>query len=170
MLVLLQSFTNQTSAKPLRTRRQTAYFAAQSRELINNFRERRVQNAVPLKSSSAAAAASLGVELVPVIPIPLPSQSAQHHTLDAASAPTSHAQRFPDSAGVSDDELLNYFPADVLKSTAKFRPVKVRVIEHDDYIDYELAFVEEDEDEEAAQENGTGGVADTISLSSTERA
>lgn len=168
MLVLLQSFTNQTSAKPLRDHRQTAYFAAQSRELSNNFRERRVQNAVPLKSSSSAAASSLAVESVPVIPIPLPSQSAQH-ILDASSALTSHAQRFPDSAGVSDDELLNYFPADVLKSTAKFRPVKVRVIEHDDYIDYELAFVEEDEDEAAAQENGTGGVADTISHSSTER-
>ena len=150
MLVLLQSFTNQTSAKPLRDHRQTAYFAAQSRELSNNFRERRVQNAVPLKSSSAAAS-SLGVESVPVIPIPLPSQSAQH-ILEASSALTSHAQRFPDSAGVSDDELLNYFPADVLKSTAKFRPVKVRVIEHDDYIAYELAFVEEAEDEVASQE------------------
>ena len=118
----------------------------------------------------------LNVDSVPVIP--LPSEPAKHHTLDAA-AMTSRAQRFPDAAGVSDDELLSYFPADVLKSTAKFRPVKVRVIEHDDYIDYELAFVEEEEGEAAAaaaaaaatttQENGTGSVADTVSPSSTER-
>ena len=132
-----------------------------------------MQNALP--SSSATS----DVESVPVIPIPLPSEPAKHHTLDAAAAMTSRAQRFP--AGVSDDELLSYFPADVLKSTAKFRPVKVRVIEHDDYIDYELAFVEEDEDEAAAataaaataaaaQENGTGSVADSVSShSSTER-
>ena len=165
LLVLLQSCTNRTSAAPLRLRRQSAFFTAQSRKLSNNFRERRVQNALP--SSSAM----LNVDSVPVIPIPLPSEPAKHHTLDAAASVTSRAQRFPDAAGVSDDELLSYFPADVLKSTAKFRPVKVRVIEHDDYIDYELAFVEEEEGEAAAatQENGTGRVGDTVSPSSTER-
>ena len=167
LLVLLQSCTNWTNATPLRRRRQSAFFAAQSRQLSNNFRERRVQNAVP--SSSA----TLDVDSVPIIQIPLTSQPAAHHTFDAAAALTSRAQRFPDAAGVSDDELLSYFPADVLKSTAKFRPVKVRVIEHDDYIDYELAFVEEEEDGAAAaatHENGKGSVADTVSpLSSTER-
>ena len=173
LLVLLQSCTtriNWTSATPLRHRRQSAYFAAQSRDLTNNFRERRVQNALH---------PSLDIQSVPVIPIPLPAKSAKHHNMDVA-AMSSSTQRFPDGAGVSDDELLSYFPADVLKSTAKFRPVRVRVIEHEDYIDYELAFVEEKEEgkEDGGEEEEVATAAtkedesrsnEDIDIASTER-
>ena len=171
LLVLLQSCTtliNWTYAAPLQPRRQSAYFAAQSRDLTHNFRERRVQNALH---------PSLDIQSVPVIPIPLPAKSEDHHNMDVA-ATSSSTQKFPDGVGVSDDELLSYFPADVLKSTAKFRPVRVRVIEHEDYIDYELAFVEEEEgkggeeeeeEEVAAATEDESVVNEDIISASTER-
>ena len=49
-------------------------------------------------------------------------------------------------------DLMSFFPAEVLDSAGRnLRPFNVRVVEHEDYIDYELEFIEDDEDKE--QEN-----------------
>jgi len=42
----------------------------------------------------------------------------------------------------SPSSLLDMFPEDLLSSDKKIKPVKVHIIEHDDYIDYEIEFVE----------------------------
>ena len=38
--------------------------------------------------------------------------------------------------------LLDMFPQDLLEHSNKVRPVNVKIIEHDGYIDYEIEFVE----------------------------
>ena len=40
------------------------------------------------------------------------------------------------------DEYLNMFPQDLLTSNKKVKPIDVRKIEHEDFIDYEIEFVE----------------------------
>ena len=46
-----------------------------------------------------------------------------------------------------DDAILSMFPSDILQSDSNFRPIKVKVIEHDGYIDYEFDIVEEGDGE-----------------------
>jgi len=48
------------------------------------------------------------------------------------------------------DAYLEMFPQDLLDSNKKIRPIDVRIIEHDGFIDYEIEFVElsEEEDDE----------------------
>merc|ERR1712106_130551 len=45
------------------------------------------------------------------------------------------------------DAYLDMFPRDLLESNKKVRPIDVRIIEHDGYIDYEIEFVELSEEQ-----------------------
>ena len=50
------------------------------------------------------------------------------------------------------DEYLNMFPQDLLTSNKKVKPIDVRKIEHEDFIDYEIEFVELSNDEAVTKE------------------
>jgi len=54
------------------------------------------------------------------------------------------------------DEYLNMFPQDLLTSNKKVKPIDVRKIEHEDFIDYEIEFVELSEE---SKEDGSADVA-----------
>merc|ERR1712045_696984 len=43
---------------------------------------------------------------------------------------------------VAADAILSMFPQDLLENNKKVRPVDVKIIEHDGYIDYEIEFIE----------------------------
>ena len=47
-----------------------------------------------------------------------------------------------DDEKVAADAFLDMFPQDLLENNKKVRPVDVKIIEHDGYIDYEIEFVE----------------------------
>ena len=47
-----------------------------------------------------------------------------------------------DDEKVAADAILEMFPQDLLENNKKVRPVDVKIIEHDGYIDYEIEFVE----------------------------
>ena len=47
-----------------------------------------------------------------------------------------------DDEKVAADAILEMFPQDLLENNKKVRPVNVKIIEHDGYIDYEIEFVE----------------------------
>ena len=65
---------------------------------------------------------------VPVIHLP---ESRKEEMLEKASA----------------DAYLDMFPQDLLDSNKKVRPIDVRIIEHDGFIDYEIEFVELSEEQ-----------------------
>ena len=52
------------------------------------------------------------------------------------------AEHEDDLEKVAADALLDMFPQDLLENNKKVRPVDVKIIEHDGYIDYEIEFVE----------------------------
>ena len=47
-----------------------------------------------------------------------------------------------DDEKVAADAILEMFPQDLLENNKKVKPVNVKIIEHDGYIDYEIEFVE----------------------------
>ena len=47
-----------------------------------------------------------------------------------------------DLAKVAADVILDMFPKDLLENNKKVRPIDVKIIEHDGYIDYEIEFIE----------------------------
>merc|ERR1712168_1128208 len=52
------------------------------------------------------------------------------------------SQRVENLEDHSADAYLEMFPKDLLDSNKKIRPIDVRIIEHDGFIDYEIEFVE----------------------------
>ena len=62
----------------------------------------------------------------------------------STSVPVIHlpAEHEDDLEKVAADALLDMFPQDLLENNKKVRPVDVKIIEHDGYIDYEIEFVE----------------------------
>ena len=52
------------------------------------------------------------------------------------------AENTDDLEKVAADAILDMFPTDLLENNKKVRPVDVKIIEHDGYIDYEIEFVE----------------------------
>ena len=52
------------------------------------------------------------------------------------------AEHTDDLEKVAADAILDMFPTDLLENNKKVRPVDVKIIEHDGYIDYEIEFVE----------------------------
>merc|ERR1712168_1390031 len=52
------------------------------------------------------------------------------------------SQRVENFEDHSADAYLDMFPQDLLDSNKKIRPIDVRIIEHDGFIDYEIEFVE----------------------------
>merc|ERR1711945_79376 len=72
----------------------------------------------------------------------LPSLNVKKET--STSVPVIHlpAEHEDDLEKVAADALLDMFPQDLLENNKKVRPVDVKIIEHDGYIDYEIEFVE----------------------------
>jgi len=72
----------------------------------------------------------------------LPSLNVKEET--STSVPVIHlpAEHEDDLEKVAADALLDMFPQDLLENNKKVRPVDVKIIEHDGYIDYEIEFVE----------------------------
>merc|ERR1711893_323426 len=72
----------------------------------------------------------------------LPSLNVKEET--STSVPVIHlpAEIEGDLAKVDAGVLLDMFPQDLLENNKKVRPVDVKIIEHDGYIDYEIEFVE----------------------------
>merc|ERR1712241_1246963 len=72
----------------------------------------------------------------------LPSLNIKEET--STSVPVIHlpAEHEDDLEKVAADALLEMFPQDLLENNKKVRPVDVKIIEHDGYIDYEIEFVE----------------------------
>merc|ERR1719204_2217961 len=62
----------------------------------------------------------------------------------STSVPVIHlpAEHEDDLEKVAADALLDLFPQDLLENNKKVRPVDVKIIEHDGYIDYEIEFGE----------------------------
>jgi len=75
---------------------------------------------------------------VPVIPLPTEGESSSSSEME---------------------DFLALFPEDILQSDSQFRPVNLRVVEHEDYIDYEFDFVEAGENQRQPE-----GVAGPIGL------
>jgi len=71
----------------------------------------------------------------------LPQITAKEET--STSVPVIHlpADR-EDDEKVAADAILEMFPQDLLENNKRVRPVDVKIIEHDGYIDYEIEFVE----------------------------
>ncbi|TRY76215.1 hypothetical protein TCAL_00111 [Tigriopus californicus] len=76
--------------------------------------------------------ASGSLSAIPVIPLPL-----------------------GDGEILGPDFYRKYFPKDTLNGASNLRPIQVRVVEHEDFIDYELDFVEDGEDEK--ERSGSSG-------------
>merc|ERR1711892_1622849 len=62
--------------------------------------------------------------------------------------------------------FLDMFPEDLLSSNKKVKPVKVHIIEHDYYIDYEIEFIELTDNMDFSSEEITSDIHD-YSMSST---
>ena len=62
----------------------------------------------------------------------------------STSVPVIHlpAKDEEDHEKVVADAILDMFPEDLLENNKKVRPVDVKIIEHEGYIDYEIEFVE----------------------------
>lgn len=60
----------------------------------------------------------------------------------------------------SSNSFLDSFPEDLLSSNKKVKPVKVHIIEHDDYIDYEIEFIEIPDDMEFTSEEIVSDIHD----------
>ena len=105
----------------------------------NNIKKKNVEFEAPVPRVHLGPSGP-SVPIVPFLPFALPGIS--QATGFGAAGP----HPLPDVAdgkGVSDDDYLALFPKEVLQSNAQFKPVNIRVVEHEDFIDYELDFVEE---------------------------
>ena len=79
--------------------------------------------------------------------IPARSFSSSHLSQDETSyaVPVIHLpaeETDDDIEKVAADAILSMFPQDLLENNKKVRPVDVKIIEHDGYIDYEIEFIE----------------------------
>ena len=79
--------------------------------------------------------------------IPARSFSSSHLSQDDPSyaVPVIHLppeETDDDIEKVAADAILSMFPQDLLENNKKVRPVDVKIIEHDGYIDYEIEFIE----------------------------
>ena len=75
------------------------------------------------------------------------SSSSSHLSQDETSyaVPVIHLpaeENDDDIEKVAADAILSMFPQDLLENNKKVRPVDVKIIEHDGYIDYEIEFIE----------------------------
>jgi len=77
------------------------------------------------------------------------------------------SQRVENLEDHSADAYLEMFPKDLLDSNKKIRPIDVRIIEHDGFIDYEIEFVElsEEHDEEYDSDYDTEAGDDVVMAS-----
>ena len=79
--------------------------------------------------------------------IPARSSSSSHLSQEETSyaVPVIHLpaeETDDDIEKVAADAILSMFPQDLLENNKKVRPVDVKIIEHDGYIDYEIEFIE----------------------------
>merc|ERR1712038_41136 len=74
----------------------------------------------------------------PSLPTRAPPAAEQSDTVPVIHLPASGG----DIRKVSAEHYLDLFPADLLSSNTKVRPVDVKIIEHEDFIDYEVEFLE----------------------------
>ena len=79
--------------------------------------------------------------------IPARSFSSSHLSQDETSyaVPVIHLpaeETDDDIEKVAADAILSMFPQDLLENNKKVRPVDVKIIEHEGYIDYEIEFIE----------------------------
>ena len=75
------------------------------------------------------------------------SSSSSHLSQDETSyaVPVIHLpaeENDDDIEKVAADAILSMFPQDLLENNKKVRPVDVKIIEHEGYIDYEIEFIE----------------------------
>merc|ERR1712128_401184 len=75
-------------------------------------------------------------------------------TKELEAVPIIHLPLNHGSGKASLEEYLKMIPKHLLRSETKIIPVSVRKIEHEDFIDYEIEFLEVSEEEESDSDSG----------------
>jgi len=131
-----------------------------------------------LVAQYAASAAPVGApESIELLHPKMPPAPAPSHKFNFPPAPShGRTEAVPvihlstdENGKASVDAYLNMFPQELLASNKKVRPIDVRKIEHEDFIDYEIEFLElsqeidYDENHKNLSETGDERLRDTIS-------
>ena len=105
-----------------------------------------------LVAQCVANGAPLGApEAIELLHPEIPQAPAKNLAEKTAAVPVIHLDT--DGNGKATvDEYLDMFPQDLLSSNKKVKPIDVRKIEHEDFIDYEIEFLELSEEMDDGEE------------------
>jgi hypothetical protein len=83
----------------------------------------------------------------------MPHAPARSPAIENEAVPVIHLNT-DENGKASVDAYLKMFPQELLSSNKKVRPIDIRKIEHEDFIDYEIEFLELSEEIDEDGENG----------------